>query len=458
MSPEILPGSFRDPSGFLYRRDGVLLRQVNPGYRDHYDHLMRSGLYDALAKDGLLIPHREADPSLAATPEAHKVLQPEPIPFISYPSEWCFSELRDAALLTLRVQKLALAHGMSLKDCSAYNVQFAKGQPVFVDTLSFERYREGEPWVAYRQFCQHFLAPLALIVHKDSRLNQLSRIYLDGIPLDLASSLLPAKTRFSFSLLSHIHLHAKAQQHAAGTPRKTRSAGMSRTALLGLVDSLEAATRNLHWKQERTTWADYYDQTNYTQPALQEKEQVVADFLARSNPQTVWDLGANIGRFSRVASRQGRLTISFDIDHTAVEANYQQCVREGETNLLPLVADLTNPLPGLGWEHRERASWMERGPADAVLALALVHHLAIANNLPLPKLASFFRRICSTLIVEFVPKSDSQVQRLLASREDIFPDYAQEPFEQAFQSSFRIKDTRRLRESERILYHMEKTT
>jgi len=447
----VQPGSFRDPSGFVFRRAGVLYRQVNTSYRDDYDLLMSSGLHAALVRAGLLLSHEELPSS-----EGHKTIKPREIPFISYPYEWCFSQLKDAALTTLAVAKTALEHGMSLKDASAYNVQFLGGRPVLIDTLSFEKYREGEPWVAYRQFCQHFVAPLALMSRKDVRLSQLLRVYIDGIPLDLAARLLPRGTRWSFGLAAHVHLHAGAQQRYADKAVKPGRRRMTRLSFMGLLDSLEKTVRGLKWRPAGTEWADYYDETNYSDAGLEHKKQVIAAYLGRTKPATVWDLGANTGLFSRVAAAAGALTIAFDIDPAAVERNYHECRQRDEGNMLPLVMDLTNPSPGIGWRNKERMSLSERGPCDTALALALVHHLAIGNNSPLPMVADFLSGICRTLIIEFVPKSDSQVQRLLATREDVFPNYVREAFERDFSRRFAILDSQPLQGSERTVYLMEK--
>ena len=450
-----LPSSFRDPSGFLFVQDGQLYRQVNKTYRTHYDHLISSGLYENLVECGLLIPHSEASPACAAGDEVYKVLRPEMVPFVSYPYEWCFSQLKDAALTTLAIQKQALDHGMALKDSSAYNIQFMAGKPVLIDTLSFEKYREGEPWVAYRQFCQHFLAPLALMSYTDIRLSQLLRVYLDGIPLDLACSLLPFRTRLSLVLFSHLHLHARSQRQYADKAVDTSGRGVSRLGMLGIIDSLDGAVRKLTWQPRGTQWADYYADTNYSTRALDHKQQIIAQFLDRIQPRVVWDLGANTGRFSRIAGSSGIQTVAFDMDPAAVESNYRECRAKGEENLLPLVLDLTNPSPGVGWENEERMSLLQRGPAETVLALALVHHLAISNNLPLDRIAAFLRNICDSLIIEFVPKSDSQVQRLLATREDIFAGYRQEAFECEFSTYFAVRDCVKIQDSERTLYWMQ---
>ena len=451
-----LPASFRDPSGFLFRQNDTIYRQVNLVYKDDYDHLMDSGLYRALVDDNLLVPHEEVGIEPPVSGLAYKVIKPEPISFISYPYEWCFSQLRDAALTTLRIQRKALDFGMSLRDSSAYNIQFKNGRPIFIDTLSFGKYREGQPWVAYRQFCQHFLAPLALMSYKDIRLSQLLCIYIDGLPLDLTGCLLPWRTRLRFSLLSHIHLHARSQKHFADKPINVGQHRMSRYAFLGILNSLESTVRKLKWQPGGTEWADYYQDTNYSPQAFEHKKTIVADFLDRVRPATVWDLGANVGIFSRLASDRGIPTVSFDVDPAAVEKNYLDYIARGDTNILPLVIDLTNPSPGIGWENKERMSLKERGPADAVLALALVHHLAISNNVPLSRIAGFLSDISHWLIIEFIPKTDSQVQRLLATREDIFPDYTRQAFEQEFSRYFTIDDSADIRESQRTLYLMHR--
>lgn len=454
---EPAPGSFRDPAGFVFRRDGSLYRQVNTVYSEHYDRLMESGLYRALVDDGLLVPHDEV-PFGDTRPEgAYRLLRPEPVPFISYPYEWSFSQLKDAALATLTIQARAMESGMSLKDCTAYNIQFAGGKPVLIDTLSFEVYREGSPWVAYRQFCQHFLAPLALMSCRDVRLGQLLRVHLDGIPLDLAGRLLPRRTRLSPSLLPHIHLHARSQARYADRQIDIRRPRLSRLGLTGIIRSLESGIGKLAWKPGGTQWGDYYQDTNYSAEAFENKKQTVARYLEAARPAgAVWDLGANTGQFSRIAAGAGMRTISFDIDPAAVEKNYLECRRQGEKNILPLLADLTNPSPGIGWRNRERMSLPERGPAGAVLALALVHHLAISNNTPLQDIADFFADIGQALIVEFVPRSDSQVQRLLASREDVFSGYTQPAFESAFGRRFVIEASRPVAGSDRVVYLMRR--
>lgn len=296
---EQLSASFRDPSGFLFSRNGILYRQINRAYESNYARLMDSGLYDKLVKASLLIPHVEADQLPVKSETAFKVIQPELAAFISYPYEWSFSQLKDAALATLSIQKRALKLDMSLKDASAYNIQFVRGKAMLIDTLSFEIYKEGEPWVAYKQFCQHFLAPLALMAYRDIRLNQLLRVYIDGVPLDLASGLLPSKTKFNFGLLTHIHIHAGAQRRYSNKVVAPRKSGMNKQALIGLIESLENTIKKLTWKPAGTEWGDYYENTNYTDSAFEHKRKLVREWAVEKRPQLVWDLGGNTGVFSR---------------------------------------------------------------------------------------------------------------------------------------------------------------
>ena len=455
MDGQPLDSSFRDPSGFVFTRNGVLYRQVNRVFRDEFEAVTASGLYDELAGSRLMVPHRLASLDLAASGEAVAVLEPEPIPFISYPYEWSFGQLRDAGLLTLELQERALVRGLTLRDASAYNVQFDGGRPVFIDTLSFEPRKEGAPWMAYRQFCEHFLLPLALMSRVDIGLGSLLRTHLDGVPLELGARLLGARSWRSLGLLFHVRLHAAAQRrYRDRTPGAAAQRPVNAGTLLGLVRSLRAGIEGLKWNPAGTEWSDYTSDNNYTAAAAGSKRELVTDLLRGRGVRTVWDLGANTGEYSRAARAVAERVVAFDVDPAAVELNYRRVRAEDEGGILPLLMDLTNPSPALGWAHRERHSLEQRGPADALLALALVHHLAIGHNLPLGRIAEFFARLGRTLVIEFVPKSDSQVQRMLRSRPDIFPCYTREGFEAAFRTSFEIDAVHPVAGSERLLYLM----
>ncbi len=459
LAAEVLGGSFRDPSGFVFSVDGEIFRQVNESYKEEYDALYSTGLYKALSDKRWLISHEEVSDRAPVASGAYRIIKPKKVPFISYPYEWSFSQLQDAALLTLNIQIEALKHGMSLKDASAYNVQFIGAKPVFIDTLSFERYVEGTPWVAYQQFCQHFLAPLALMAKCDINLRNLGVPFINGVPLSLASRLLPKSSWLKLSHLIHIHLHARSQQKyadAAGSGKTTAVRPLNKRALLAIIDSLKSAVESFAWRPGGTEWADYYQATNYSTHAMSEKEKIVEDLVRIANPTTAWDLGANNGTFSRVAMANGAYTVACDVDPSAVEKNYLMCRKEKSERMLPLIVDLTNPSPALGWAHTERSSLLERGPVDLVMGLALIHHLAISNNVPLSRICEFFSRCARYAIIEFVPKEDSQVQKLLASRKDVFPEYTREGFEASCQPFFTIERAVPVSDSQRVVYLLKR--
>ncbi|MEX1072805.1 MAG: SAM-dependent methyltransferase [Chloroflexota bacterium] len=456
------PGSYRDPSGFIFRRGGTLYRQVNSVFADDWAAFESSGLHAALMGEGVLVADRPVSNDLASEPDAVAVIQPDEIGFISYPFEWSFSQLKDAALLTLRAQAMAGERGMTLRDASAYNVQFRDGSPLLIDTLSFERAREGEPWKPYRQFCENFLAPLALMAHRDGRLGQLLRTWIDGVPLDLASELLPRGTRFSPGLAAHIHLHSRAQrQHAASAASATpaKAVTMSASRRLALLDHVRRTVEGLNLPAHGTEWADYADQTSYSATGTASKEAVVRrllDAVAADGGRRAWDVGANTGRYSAIAADAGFEVLALDVDWAAVERHYLALRTAGERRIMPLLADIADPSPAIGWANEERASLLDRANADVVVALALVHHLAIGRNVPLPRVAELLGRLAPNLVVEWVPKQDPMVQRLLATRQDVFPDYSPGGFRAAFSKSFEIIEEAPIEDSGRILFRMRR--
>jgi ribosomal protein L11 methylase PrmA len=440
----------------VFTRGERVLRQVNHSFAAEYEVVSSSGLHDELISDGLLIAHRLAPIEDRFSADAGTVLEVVRIPFLSYPYEWSFGQLRDAALLTLDIQLRAIARGFTLRDASAYNVQFLNGKPIFIDTLSLGRRTPGAPWAAYRQFCEHFLVPLALMSRVDIRCGQLMRTFMEGVPLDLGARLLPLSSRFDPRLLFHIVLHARSVRAFANSSVASVAGGatMSTRAMGALVEGLRRAVESLQWAPPGTEWADYVDNTNYSADAVESKRAIVRAALTRLAPRTVWDLGSNTGEFSREASRTATVVISFDVDPAAVERNYRQVRADDDQRVLPLLLDLRNPTSASGWGADERESLLDRGPADTILALALLHHLTIGSNIPLDRVASFLARAGRSLIIEFVPKSDSQVQRLLRNRPDTFPSYTQDEFERCFALHFATDRRERIAGSERLIYTM----
>ena len=446
-------GSFRDPCGRVFDSEGGILRSVNACYRHHWEKAVACGLLPDLAAKGQALAFHEAAP----LPGAWKTLAVERIPWVSYPYEWSFPQLRDAAVLTLEIQKEALARGMTLKDASAYNIQFRGAAPVFIDLLSFEEREADAPWQAYRQFCMHFLAPLALYA-ADTRLSRLSALWIDGIPLDLAWSLLPGSSAFSLGLQMHLHLHAKAEnKYRDGrlAARDIRRAKVSAQGLFDIADSLLRLVKGMPGPKQAGEWEDYYTDTNYSPAARQAKETLTERAAAQArNRHMALDLGANTGHYSALLARHFSQVIAADIDARAVGRHYLSLRARGEKRVLPLVLDLANPSPGIGWGCAERASWLQRGKTDFVSALALTHHLYFSNGIPWPEQAAFFAALLApggTLLLEFVPREDSQVERLLAARDDIFPDYTLQGFRAAFSPLFEEQEAHSLPETKRTL-------
>lgn len=458
---EILPSSFRDPHGFMFAVDGVLFRQVNEVHRDDLELMESSGLLGDLVADRALIPHVDDDIGLAPAAGAYRVLRPEVVPFVSYPYEWCFSALRDAALHTLKVQRAAMSHGMSLRDASAYNVQFVGGRPILIDTLSFERLAPGQPWVAYRQFCEHFLAPLALMSMRDVRIGRTLETFLDGIPLDLASTLLPFRSRRKAGIQLHVHLHAKSQRrHEGGGGKESRASGreFSSRAFEGLLSSLESAVRSLEDPAGPSVWKEYYGEADhYGADAADAKLAVVRRWLDDLRPRTVWDLGANTGRFSLAAAEAGADVVALDADPFAVEAAYRRARGGSADRVLPLVMDLTNPSAAVGLAHRERMSLQERGPADLTMALALVHHLSIGANVPLGRFVDLLADLGALSILEWVPKDDPKVREMLSSREDVFTGYEEAELRDEVARRFTIRAREDVPGMGRVLFLLERT-
>jgi hypothetical protein len=438
-----IPASFRDPAGYVCLDGGVYKRVVSPVGLPDYRLLISSGLYEELAGGALIVPHIEE-------PGSPLTIVPEQIGYISYPYEWSFQQLKDAALLTLEVQRRALRRGMSLKDASAFNVQFRGAAPVLIDSLSFEP-DDGGPWVAYRQFCRHFLAPLALMAYVSPSFNRFLSASLDGFPLDFASRLLPFRTRLKPGLLLHIHLHAKAAGKSAARTGAGGACPPNRKA--ELAASLLSAVEGLRLPRRRSEWSDYYRSHSYSPQSEEFKKNWVADRIRAARPELVFDLGANTGEYSRLAAAAGARCVSFESDPVAANENYLRARSEPGGHILPLLMDLREPSPAVGFEVRERFSLLDRPKADLVLALALVHHLRISGQIPLARLAGFLAGLGNRLLIEFVPKDDPMAAAMLAHRKDVFEDYSLDGLLEAFGQRFELREAEPIPYSRRTLCH-----
>ncbi|MGK0386874.1 MAG: hypothetical protein ACI849_001493 [Patiriisocius sp.] len=451
--------SFRDPSGYMFHDGDVLRRAINPIYFKQYNALKDSGFFKTLIKNGLLIPHEETTVS-----EQQIVITPEPIPFITNPYEWSFEQYKHAALHTLKTHKYALSKGFSLKDASAYNVTFHKGNPVFIDTLSFDFYEENTPWRAYKQFITHFFGPLVLASYHGTEIFKMLQTHIDGIPVKLISSLLPGKTKLSSTIYTNIHLLAKMERkHSEDYKAETEITKLSRKAQNNIIDNLFDFIKKLAIKEE-TEWGDYYDKTNYNDAAFQGKKTLIEDWVTALNPQTLIDVGGNDGTFARTVVNKVPHVIVTDIDSNAVAYNYKQVQQNKETNMLPFVCDVLQPAPGIGLNNTERNSLVERlqhYSPDVTMALALIHHITLSGNVPFERSAQFFAAFSKHLVIEFPTREDSWVESLLVRKREFinhFDFYNQDMFEAGYQEYFTIEKKEVVPGTKRVLYLLKNKT
>lgn len=448
-----LSSSYRDTDGFVFEHQGKIYRYVHPKYDPHYSQLMSSGLYNELIKKQYLIAHEELADINEFDMHAGKILLPQQIAFISYPYEWSFDMWKDAALLTLKVILASLQKEMILKDATPFNIQFVQGKPVFIDTLSFENYVTGNPWVAYRQFCECFLGPLLLMKYCHPDINKLFTVYPNGIPLNVLTSLLPGKSKWNLNTFLHIHLQSKLSAKAKKQAGKVEN--MPKQKLQILIKGLQSFVKKIAVKKLKTTWDDYYTDTILGADYLQAKTLLVQSFSNEVEFGNVIDLGANDGHFSMVFAANKNI-IATDADPNCINDLYLKIKNQKINNILPLTVNLVTPSPAIGWANKERYSINERYKADLVLALALVHHLAIANNIPLQLIANWLHPMASNLIIEFVPKEDEKVKLLLQNRKDIFTDYSLAHFKSVFVGKYELIKEEKIANTQRVLFLMKR--
>ena len=452
---QIDPASYKDPAGFIFTHEANVYRHVHTSYANEYDLLMQSGLYSSLTQKKWLIQHQEIHQNLSGSTDFYKTLLPWQLPFISYPYEWSFDMLKDAALLTLWICQEAIRFGMVLKDATAFNVQFVNSRPLFIDTLSFEKYDASRPWVAYRQFCEMFLSPLLLTHYAGTDMNKLLLAYSEGIPVPVCSRLLPFKSRFNLLSLLHIHLQSSVRTDAKTS---THPHSFSRQKLLNILQHLTRGISALTAGTAKSTWSDYYSNTIKSQEYLTEKELVFRKILKQIPVVgTAIDIGANNGFFSKMLADRNWKVIASDFDNHAVNDLYIQLKKEPDTSILPLAIDISNPSPAIGWENTERKAFLKRGCYDLVVALALVHHLAIGKNISFKQIATCLNVMCTQyLIIEYVERQDEKVKVLLERKELTYDKYIKEEFEKQFSVYFAIVTSSSLSNGLRTIYLWKK--
>jgi len=451
------PASYRDPSGFIFKKDGLYLRQINPSYFEAYQAIKKAGIYEALWRKGWLIPHKEIKSSATEV-----ILEPEQINFITYPYEWSFTAYKHAAQLTLRIQLFLLEKGFSLKDGSAFNITFKNGKAIFIDTLSIEPYREHEPWKALQQFNENFFAPLTLAKYYGSFYLKSLQHRINGFPLKEASRLLPLSSKLNATTYSHIHFLGKKENKETGTLVKdTKHKGLSKSAQIKMLKSLELHINDMSLK-ENTEWSTYYQQTNYEDAAFNLKKDRIASWTQEVSAKKVVDLGGNNGTFGIESLKHAQQVIVSDIDQSAIDHCYNQSIKNKEIRLIPVVTDLLQPAAGIGFNNEERSSFINRIKAyhpDLSMALALIHHITLSGNVPFEMSAAFFSSLSKYLIIEFPDREDSWVQFILDSKRDarhLFNDYNLAHFEKVYGDHFSILKREKLPQTQRTLFLMKR--
>jgi ribosomal protein L11 methylase PrmA len=461
-------GSFRDPSGYIFEDGDRIVRAVMPAADVQFGAIYDSGIIGELSAKGLMIDCTRLD-SDAATLATYKgarddvaaALYEHPkVGMISYPYEWSFSQLKDAALAHLDLQMLALERDYELSDATAYNMQFVDGRPVHIDVMSLRPYVDGVHWAGYNQFCRQFLLPLLLEAWAGVSFQSMYRGSINGISFEDALSILPRRKLFtSISGLLHVYMHGQAvMANSSGAKKQadlTQKLPKNRYAaileqLRSFIAGLESA------KRPASYWKTYAAINSYSEPMRDKKLAFVADWAAREKPKAIWDIGGNTGDFSLAAIEAGAgSSVILDGDLDSLDAAYRLRVKKGKP-LLPIFMNLVDPTPNMGWRQSERKGLQERASADGIIALAVIHHMAISGNLPLAEAVQWLLNLAPTGIIEFVPKQDPMVAQLLAIREDIFSDYEEEVFLDVIKANHDITDQHKFAENGRLLVSYRK--
>jgi SAM-dependent methyltransferase len=465
-------GSFRDRDGRIYRHDGRILRGISAGALKEFTRLRSTKFYADFQRRGEIVETEFLDAETNPLPpeitrQWAGFVEHRRIPVISYPYEWTFGMLRDAARLQLDLLEAAIGEGMTLKDATPYNIQFERGRPVFIDIPSFETLPPGAPWSGYRQFCEMFLFPLMLQAYKGIHFQPLMRANIDGVGVQTAARLFGLRDRFRSGVLSHVWLQAKLDSRYGGTKQNVRSdlksAGFNKELILANVRKLRKLVNRLSWQGEGSEWGAYEEFHNYSESDHRLKESFIDECVAQSGAKRVWDIGCNTGQFSKIAARHAETVLAMDLDPFAVERLYRE-IRERSAGardaakdeslnrILPLVQNIADPSPNWGWRNAERVDLRTRARPDLALCLALIHHVVISANVPMAEFAGWLGGLADQVIIEYVSRRDDKVKALLRNKEDRYSDYSRENLEAELKAHYEISRVLELESGNRCLY------
>lgn len=459
-------GSFRDPASRVYVAGNRVLRGINEETAKNLDALTEAPFYRELVKDGLVVTTAPAD---VCDPEVHgiladgwtKAIEHDRIPVITYPYEWTFSMLRDAALLTLDILERAIREGWILKDATPFNVQFVGSRPIFIDTPSFVPRQTGEHWRAYRQFCMLFLYPLMLKAHAGIDFNGLLRADLDGVTPIQAARYFRGLNRLKRGVLSHVTLPAwiessierKERDRAAVRQRASRP--QSEVLVLALVQSMRRLISNLRYRVSHTAWSEYDRTHSYDEIEFLAKREFVTEAASHNRTQISWDLGCNTGTFARIAAGFSANVIAADSDHDALEKLYLEERKSNDRKITPTYVNVANLSPNQGWAGRERDAFDARNKPQLVICLALIHHIVLSSNIPIPMFLAWLRTLNARIIIEFVDRQDEMVVKLLTNKSEKYSAYNLKNFELELAKLFKPIRKLDLKGEARKLYYCE---
>jgi len=440
--------------------DETVYRGISPRAVEEWRRLSATRFFQSASDAGKLINTEQLDSQKLRNDRGLSdwagVLKHERVPFVSYPYEWSFTMMKDAALLHLELLEQALDEGMILKDSSSYNIQWFGARPVFIDIPSFEHYAPGSPWIGYRQFCEMFLYPLLMQAYKDIPFHAWLRGSPDGIPPAVCNSVMTLRDRLRAGVFADVYLQAKLQNRYATSPRELkgdlRRSGFKKELITSNVRRLTRLVGALDWKRKASPWSKYPENNSYSNEDAELKENFVRRIVSGQHRDLVWDLGCNTGRFSRVASENSGYVVALDGDHVTVENFYLELKREARRTILPLLMNVADPSPGLGWRSTERKPLEQRTKPGLVMCLALLHHLVIGSNIPVLEILDWLASLGGDLIIEFVTKDDPMSQILLRNKDDHYADYELSYFEKCLQEKFRVVSREPLTSGTRYLY------
>jgi len=457
-------GSFRDREARVFYLNDIVYRGISEKTLRDFRKLSSTKFYQNAINSGSIIATQEIPavkiPSGLDSRNWAGILAHEKISFISYPYEWCFGMLKDAALLHLKLLSDALEEDFILKDSSSFNIQWDGSKPVFIDIPSFQPLSSGEPWGGYKQFCQMFLFPLLLQAYKGVPFQTLLRGNIDGIEAKDFYNLMSFRDMFRAGVLKHGYLQTKLQNRYSSTKLDVRSElkdlGFHKELIRANLKSITSLITKLSLPDENTVWADYADNNSYNEITAKEKQDFVRTAVFERKRNIVWDLGCNTGTFSKIALENSSYVVAMDFDYGAIERLYQDLKSSNNSKILPLVMNLANPSPDHGWRGLERKSISNRSNPELILALALIHHAVISANIPLSEFVNWLSSFNADLVIEFVTKDDPMVKTLLANKEDNYDDYSLENFEAQLKLHFTIATKKHLASGTRYLYYCRK--